>query len=98
MGLVTMGGIKVATHFHFDSTSDNEPLQGEVPLINKWFLPFHYLWIVQMNHWCLLRSTGGEDIKNKYQGLSCPGNVQLESEQSLNTEIGFSAEWKDCLC
>lgn len=35
MDLEMMGGIKAATHFHFDRNSDNEPLQGKDPLTNK---------------------------------------------------------------
>lgn len=35
MDLVIIRGIKVATHFHFDSILDNEPQQGKDPLINK---------------------------------------------------------------
>lgn len=35
MDLVIMRGIKVATHFHFDSILDSEPLKGKDHLINK---------------------------------------------------------------
>lgn len=61
MDLEIMGGIKAATHFHFDRNSDNEPLQGKDPLTNKWALPFCYLWTVQMDPWHLLRLAAYKD-------------------------------------